>query len=398
MKLLGLIVRNAFRNRRRTILTALSIAVSLFVFASTRNVLTAMEAWDGQAATHNRVVVQSAAGLATTLPLHPMEKELKARWGHLMAKTRDGEPIVQKMNWFGGYVKDPMKDWFANFAIDPEIMRDMWDELAISDEVFRQFCADDKACIVGEALLRRMQERGYGWKIGTVFNMPSTIYPGTMENLVIVGTYKAKTQMEEEQLFFHWNYFDRKNRERQEVGTYWIKAKDAAAMAQLKSEIDQWYANSADRTETLSEKEFAAQFRSMMGNVTALVSILGTVIVLALLFVAANTIAMTARERVVEIAVLRTLGFSKGQILFLFLAESVFVSLLGAAVAAGLAFLMYNLAGFSPEPMFFPQFTVAPKTLGLVMIVGFFVGLFAAVVPAVRSAVRPIVQGLRTVA
>lgn len=397
MKFLRLIVRNAFRNRRRTVLTALSIAVSLFVFASTRNVLTAMDAWDGQAATHHRVVVQSAAGLGQVLPL-TMEKEIRERYADLVEKDKNGQPIVQKMNWFGGFVSDKYEDWFANFAVDAPVLRDMWDELAVTDEDFRKFCADDKAVLIGEALLKRMQQRGYGWKIGHVFNMPSMIYPCTMENLVIVGTFKAKTQMEEEQLFFHWSYFNRQNGERGEVGTYWLKAKGPDAMAQLKSRIDADYANSPDRTETLSEKEFAAQFRSMMGNVTGFVTILGSVIVLALLFVAANTIAMTARERVTEVAVLRTLGFSKGQILYLFLAESVFVSLLGAAVAAGLAYLLYNVAGFSPQPMFFPQFTVAPKTLGLVMIVGFAVGLLAAIVPAVRSAMRPIVQGLRMVA
>lgn len=396
MKFLRLILRNAFRNKRRTVLTALSIAVSLFVFASTRNVITAFESWDGQAATHSRVVVQSALGLGHTLPLS-MEKDLLTRYRDHVELDKAGEPIVQKMNWFGGYVNDP-KDWFANFAVDPDVMRDMWDELAIPDATFEAFRKNDRATFVGEHLLRRMQEKGYPWKVGGRVTLISSIYPCRMEDLEIVGTFRGKTAPEEDAMYFHWSYFNRQNGERGEVGTYWIKARTPDDMARLKQRIDAEYRNTGDPTETLSEREFAAQFRSMMGNVTGLLSFFGTVIVLVLMLVAANTIAMTARERVTEVAVLRTLGFGRGRILFLFLAESVAVSLFGALLAAALAFGLYNVAGWSPSPQFFQAFLTAPKTFALILGLGVFVGLVAAAVPAIRSARRSIVEGLRYVA
>ncbi len=396
MKFLRLIVRNAFRNKRRTILTALSIAISLFVFASTRNVITAFEAWDGQAATHSRIVVQSALGLGHNLPIG-MERELRERCRPMAELNQDGHPVMHKLNWFGGYVNDP-KDWFANFGSDVEGFREMWDELTILDETYEAWRKNERGAIVGEHLLKRMQDKGIPWRVGSKTTLVSSIYPCKMEDLEIVGTFRAKTPVEEDALYFHWNYFNRQNGERGEVGTYWIKARTLDDMARLKSEIDGKPFASGDPTETLSEREFAAQFRSMMGNVTGLIAFFGTVIVFVLVFVAANTIAMTARERVTEVAVLRTLGFTRGKILFLFLAESVVVSLLGAALAAALSFGLYNVAGWSPSRQFFPSFAAAPKTLGLVLAIGVAVGLIAAAVPAIRAARRTIVEGLRFVA
>lgn len=380
MKFLPLILRNALRNKRRSILTVLSIASSLFVLAVMMNILTAMSSWEGQADTHHRAVVQSSVSLATPLPLS-METDLKA-----LPQVE----VLQKLNWFGGYYQDP-RNFFANFAVDPEVLLAMWDEYRLPEEEFREFLKNRTSCVVGRSLLDRL-----GLKKGQRMTLIGTIYPFNVD-LEIVGVYRAPTPTDEEAMYFQWGYFDELNRRRGTVGTYWLKARKPEDVAALKETIDARYRDSSDPTVTLTEKEFAAQFQQMMGNVKGLVTFMGSVIVVVLILLAANTMAMSARERVVEVAVMRTLGFQPGRILALFLGESVFVALIGAAAASAGAHLLFNAAGFSPAPQFFPYLSTAPGTVLVLFLVAVGVGLASAAIPALRAASRPIVEGLRFV-
>lgn len=386
MKFFKLIFKNALRNKRRSALTILSIMISLLALTLLLNIMTSMEAWEGQAATHYRVAVQSAVSLGHPLP-PPMEEYLRG--------LKPQAQVVQKLNWFGGHAGNE-RDWFANFAVDADVMFEMWDELKLPPEEYQAWLKTKNGCIIGKSLLDRMRAKGYDWKKGGKLTLIGTIYGCNLE-LEVVGVFRGKTSMDEEAIYFHWAYFDEKNPVKGMVGTYWIKARNAEDVAWLKSTIDAHYANSADRTETMTEKEFAQQFQQMMGNVKGLVFNMGTLISLVLILVAANTMSMSARERVTEVAVMRTLGFQPARILSLFLAEALVVSLLGAGLAAGAAFLLFNVLRLSPFPQFFPYFEVAPKTFAILFGVGALVGLVSAAIPAVRSARRGIVEGLRYV-
>ena len=202
-------------------------------------------------------------------------------------------------------------------------------------------------------------------------------------------------------------YFDRKAVEealpcaKGQVGTFWIKAESADAAQRLPRAVDALFENSSFPTKTETEKEFQNGFVSMLGNVKAVVVGISTAIVLVILLISANTMAMAARERVTEIAVLRTLGFRKSLILTLIVGESLLLSATGAFIGLGLFRLLFPvfrevllnspMAGFAAGMQLFPE--VLATGVGVTLVVG----LVAGIVPAIRSAQRSIPDGLRQV-
>ncbi|HMA29518.1 MAG TPA: ABC transporter permease, partial [Thermoanaerobaculia bacterium] len=180
-----------------------------------------------------------------------------------------------------------------------------------------------------------------------------------------------------------------------------IKAASLEAVQRLPKQIDAMFENSDRPTRTETEKEMQNGFVSMLGNVKLLVTSIGTIIVFVILLIAANTMAMTARERVTEIAVLRTLGFPKGTILGLILGESVLLSLIGGLL--GVALFVGTFPGFrqwllySPLSGFAAGMHLFPEVVATGFAVAVLVGLLAGLVPAIRSAQRSIPDGLRQV-
>jgi putative ABC transport system permease protein len=184
-----------------------------------------------------------------------------------------------------------------------------------------------------------------------------------------------------------------------QVGTVWVKAANGPAAERLTREIDAMFENSPAPTKTESEKAFQMGFVQMLGNVKLLINAIATIIVFVIFLIAANTMAMAARERVTEIAVLRTLGFRPPAILAMVLAESLLIALIGG----GLGILLFLVAepalkaGLMKSPMsgFAASFGVFPEVLAMGLFITVAVGVVAGVVPALQSARRPIVDGLR---
>ena len=383
MKFLPLIWRNALRNRLRTILTLAGIAFLLFVLIFVMTGLSEIQAWEGVAATHRRVVVQHAEGLTAELGIE-LETFLK---GDVISRHAEH---VCKFNWFGGYYQDP-KNWPPEFAVDPPAMRHLFDELEYSEEAYKKYCETKTGALVGVSLMKK-----YEWKVGQRITLIGTFYPCNPE-LDIVGTFTTKDPRQQEQMFFRWDYLDELLNNRKIVSTYWMKARSDEDIPRLKELIDAHTKNSSYPTETITEKEFAAQFMSMMGNIKAIVGGIGALVLLIMVMMTANTMAMAARERVTEVSVMRTLGFTSGQILGIIVSESLLVSLLGAALALGASLLAFNVFKLSPSPIYFPVFLVEPKTIAVALAAAVMCGIVSSLVPAVRASQRRITDGLRQV-
>ncbi len=383
MKFLPLIWRNAVRNRLRTILTLAGIAFLLFVLIFVMTGLSEIQAWEGVASTHRRVVVQHSEGLMAEVPIE-LENFLK---GDVIAPHAEH---VCKFNWFGGYYQDP-KNWPPEFAVDHLEMRALFDELKFSDEAYQKYCQTKTAALVGISLMKK-----YDWKVGQRIALIGTFYPVNVE-LDIVGVFTTQNPRQEEQMFFRWDYLDELLQNKKVVSTYWMKARSDDDIPRLKELIDAHTKNSSAPTETITEKEFAAQFMAMMGNIKAIVAMVGAMVLLIMVMMTANTMAMAARERVTEVAVMRTLGFTAGQILSVIVVESLMVSLMGAAVAIGGSLLVFNVIKFSPHPIYFPVFLVEPQTVAVALAAAVACGLLSSLVPAVKAARRKISDGLRQV-
>ena len=384
MKFFRLILRNAMRNKLRTFLTIGGTAFLMFILLFIMTALTEMEAWEGEAAKHDRIAIQHSAGLANPLPIE-LENFLRgdevSRHGHQL----------QKMNWFGGWWQD-RSNWFANLAVDHQVHGELWNEQVIPADVQAKWNEVKSGTIVGKALADK-----FGWRVGQKISLLSNLYPCVPE-LDIVGFFTVPSDIrQEQQLFFRWDYLNELMNDRKIVGTYWMNARSRDDVPKLKEIIDGHTKNSSDPTETVTEKEFAAQFMAMMGSIKFFVGfiVIGVLVIMTLM--TANTIAMSARERVTEIAVLRTLGFSKGRILYLVIAEALALSTIGLLLPLTAALVLFNGLKLSPNPAWFPYFFIAPGTIAVAAIASLASGILSSAVPAILAAERKIVDGLRQV-
>jgi putative ABC transport system permease protein len=384
MKFVPYVFRSLFRKKTRSILTIASIVLPFFVICVLGTLLMALDADPSGGRGMYRLVVRHKVSLTNFIP-----EAYRERIAQL-----PGVKDVTILNWFGGQYKDNRpENMFARFGCEPESLLRIFDEVAIVEGTPADWTSDRSGALVGERLMKR-----YGWKIGDRFVLKGDIFPVNLE-LTVRAVFRGSDET--------GVYFDRKAVEealpwaKGQVGTFWIKAESAEAAQRLPRVVDAMFENSSSPTKTETEKEFQNGFVSMLGNVRAVVTGISTAIALVILLISANTMAMAARERVTEIAVLRTLGFGKPLVLTLILAESLLLSATGALVGLGLFRLAFPvlkegllnspMAGFAAGMQLFPE--VLLTGIGVTL----FVGLVAGIVPAIRSAQRSIPDGLRQV-
>lgn len=385
MKLIPLAFKNILRKKTRSILTMASIVLPLFVICILGTMIRTLEADPTGGKGMFRLIVRHKVSLANFFPEAYREP----------VKQMPGVAAITILNWFGGqYIDNQPRNMFQRFAVEPESFLAVADEITIVEGTAQDWTSDRRGVLVGSLLAKR-----YGWKIGDQFVLKGDIFPVNLE-LTVRAIFKAP---DETSVYFNRTYVEESVPwAKGLVGTLWIKADSPDAVARLTRMIDERFENTPYPTQTETEKEFQNGFISMLGNVKLVLNAISLAIGLVILLIAANTMAMTARERVTEIAVLRTLGFPKSDILTMVLAESLILALIGGGL--GLAFFSLMFPGFRQGLLESPMggFAAGMKLFPEVLIVGFLItlaiGLAAGLVPAFRSAQREITDGLRQVA
>ncbi len=385
MLLIRLAIRNAFRHRLRSCLTILGVTVAILAFGLLRTVI---DAWySGVAASAvDRLVTRNAISLTFSLPLAYKEK----------IRAVPGVTQVCPGNWFGGIYVDE-KNFFANFAYEPNSLLELYPEFVVDDADQRAaFLRDRKGALVGVKLAKR-----FGWKVGDTITLRGTIFPGDWE-MTIRALYRAgRSGVDESQLFFHWAYLDETLRVNSparagQVGFYLVGIKDPAASAEIARAIDAQFANSLAETLTETEKAFQMGFVSMSEAIILAIRLVSFVVVLIILAVSANTMAMSARERTGEYAVLKTLGFGVGTVAWLIMGEALALSLTGAVL--GLALILPAAKAFGNFMSdFFPVFNVSDQSLFFGLGAGLVVGVVSGIYPALYAARVRIADALRKV-
>lgn len=388
MKFLPLIFKNVFRKKTRTILTLVSIILPLLVVCIMGSFLASLDRPDpGAARGMFRIVTRHKVGLTSFLPVTYEEK----------VRQLPGVKAATNFNWFGGKFRDgSASTFFARFAVDPETFLEVFDDATIVEGTKADWLADRTGVIVAKSLAEN-----YGWKLGDKFTLLGDIYPANVE-LTVRGIYTPPAG-NGPAVFFNRKYLEEAVPWfKGTLGTVWAKAESAAAAERLAVEIDAMFENSSYPTKTESEKAFQLGFVQMLGNVKLLMGSLCVAIVFVIVLIAANTMAMTARERVTEVAVFRTLGFQKSTILGLILGESVLLALvgglLGVGIFAGTAPALKSLLLKGPMAGFAEAFAGSPGILLMGFGIAFGIGVVAGIVPAISSAQRSITDGLRRVA
>jgi putative ABC transport system permease protein len=380
MKYLGFLLNNVFRNRRRTILTITSIAASLFLIATLLTLLTEMESPPETPESALRLITRHRVSIVNTLPISYRAK---------IAQVEGVEAVVGSM-WFGGVYKDP-KNFFMQFAVDTDRFFAVNADLALPGVQKKAFLEDRTGAIAGENLARR-----FGWKVGDKITLQGALFDVDAE-LTVRGIYTGGSDVGSI-LYFHWDYFNEALGNPGFTGTFSVRARSAKEVPVIAEKVDALFANTSAPTKTETEKAFVLGFLSMLGNVRLLITSIASVVIFTIIMVAANTMAMSIRERVREIGILKALGFRRFQILSLLLAESVFLSLSGALLGPFAARALYSAINMAVVTGgFFPRFDVSSGTLLLCAAIGVAVGIVSAGVPAWHAARRSPVDAIRRV-
>ncbi len=381
---LKVIFRNVLRQKLRSGLTVVGIVVAIMAFALLRTVVSAWYA-GADATSAKRLVTRNAISLVMPLPISYLGR----------IRQVEGISLVSYANWFGGvYISE--KNFFPNFAIEPNTYFRLYPEFVLSPEERSAFAHDRKGAIAGRKLANE-----YGWKIGDVIPLRGTIYPGDW-SFVLRGIYEgAEKKTDESNFFFHWNYLNETLKKQgsdkaEHVGIYLIGIDRADQAAEISARIDRQFKNSLAETLTETERAFQLGFVSMTEAIVVAIQIVSFVVIVIIMAVMANTMAMTVRERTREYATLKALGFGPRYILALIFGESLFISMAGGIAGILLTYPAARMFGAQMSKLF-PVFNVADDTPWMALAAALIVGLTAAALPAWRSVTAPVGDGLRSI-
>ncbi|MFB3920923.1 MAG: ABC transporter permease [Terriglobia bacterium] len=371
-----LLLKNILRNKRRTLLTVSSVAVSLFLISALAIVYTALGAPLQDADNIPIMMVRRASGIIFPLP---------ASYGDRIRRV-PGVMACASLSWFGGYWKDPA-NFFANFAVDPENVFKVQFASTIPPDQLEAFKRERTAAVAG----RRLVEK-FGWKIGDRITLLGSPY-GITPELTLRGVFSGGP---DDQFWFHWEYLNEAMGRMNVVGLYWVRLDQPENASRVGQAIDTMFRNTDAETKTESLSAFLLNFIAMLGNVRRIILMIGGAATFAVLLIVANTMAMSIRERISEAAVMRSLGYRSTQIVKLFVGESVVLTLAGAILGVGGAKLISDAVALSQIGQFvFADMRMRPATLLFCSVLPLLIALVASGFPALRAGRVNIAEALR---
>jgi putative ABC transport system permease protein len=380
----SLMVTNTFRNRRRSVLTISSIAVSLcllgMLMAMYRALFLNTEASPAQALrliTHHRVSI--------TQPM-PVSFESKI-------KQVPGVRDVMVWQWYGGTYKDArdQRNFFARFAVEPDKLFNIRSEVDLPKDEQLAFQRTRTACIVGKGLAEK-----FDWKLGERVTLLGDIFPVNLE-LTIAGIYRAPD--DEQTLYFNYDYLREllkaAGRGAEQVGVFQIKANSTDDVERVAAAVDKEFENSTAPTKTESERAWQLSFIAFVGNLKLFLLSICAAITFTILLVSANTISMSVRERVREIGILKTLGFTRETVLWIILGESTLIAVGGGVVgiilAEGVCYAVrHNASRFASLNL-----GMTPDVAFGVILAAAVIGLASSFIPAWNASRLSILDSLR---
>jgi putative ABC transport system permease protein len=383
MYYLKLIFKNIFRHKLRSLLTIVGLVIAILAFGMLRTIV---HAWYAGAdmASATRLITRNSTSLIFPLPAYYRER----------IRAMKGVEGVVISNWFGGIYKDQtFNNFFAQFAVT-EDMFDLYPEFRIAPGELLAWKKDRRGVLVGRQIADK-----HGFKVGDTIPLKGAIYPGDWE-FVVSGIYEPRDETTvTRQIYFHWEYLNevmkKKYPRRAEfAGVFIVQITDGSRAAELSQLIDSEFRNSLAETLTETEKAFQLGFVAQMEAIVTAIKIVSFVVIVIIFAVVANTMAMTARERLAEYATLKALGFSPGFVAALIVGESIMLTALGGTIGILLTFpaaaAFKTVAG-----TMFPVFNVTADTVAMQVSAALAVGILAGLLPSIRAARVKIVDGLR---
>ena len=378
LKYLPFAFKNILRNRRRTILTVLSVTVSLFLLGVLLAVYSAFYARETADVQALRLVTRNKVSLAMVLPEYYGDR----------IRQIEGVEAVCIANWFGGiYIDNRPEHMFAQFAVEPERIFTVRTELTVPPEQMQAFLNDRQGLAIGSAVARRV-----GLKLGQRITLKGDIYPVDLE-LTVRAIFEG---LEDNETYFHWKYLQESLPEgwRGNVGTFFIRVAGTDDVQRVANAVDAQFRNSPQQTKTETESAFVLAFVNQLGNIKLFLLSIAGAVVFTILLVSANTVAMSVRERIQEIGVLKTLGFKSSTILWLIIGESMVMALTGGILGTALGYVVTQ-AMRDQTVAFFDGLVLPLWGVPICLGVALMIGLLSSVVPALIASRTKITDALR---
>ena len=387
---LQLVLKNSLRNRRRSMLTIASMAVSIcligVLLALSRALFYGGDTTPGQA---KRLIVHHKIALTQDLPV-AYERTIQ---------KIPGVHAVTRLRWFGGTYRDARdpKNRFAQFAIEPKTLFEVHPEFQISETEKQAFILQKTASVASRPLAEKL-----GWKLGERITLVGGMSPATLE-LRLVGIFDAPTD-NSSVLYFNWDYLRDSlptgDAIRDMVQQFYVEAEYKNAIAGIGQQIDDAFADSPYPTRSEPEQAFMLSFVSFLGNLKLFLAAICGAVTFTMLLISTNTLSMSVRDRTREVGIVKTLGFSSGEILSMVAGEATLIAfaggLLGCVLAGGLC------GGIASAMRSAPGFVSVVRGLGfsllvaaLTLAIALLVGLMSSVVPALHAARTSIVDTLQ---
>ncbi len=380
MKYLPLLWSSLWRKKVRTIFTLLSVFIAFLLFGLLMTIRTAFS-FGVEIAGLDRLVLIHKVSLIMPLPVSYLER----------LRSTEGVALATHNTWFGGVYQDP-SNFFAQIAVEPESFLKVYPEYRVPPDQLAAWAADRQGVLVGVDLARR-----FNWKIGDRVPIQGTIWQpkqGQTWEFNIAGMYDGESGIDKTQFFFRYDYLNENRRQGDgQVGWYIVKIADSSQAQAMGAKFDDMFANSSAETKTTTEKGFVEGFAKQVGDIGAIMVAILVAVLFTMLLVAANTMAQSVRERTNEVGVLKTLGFSNGQILSLVLGESVVIALLGGGLGLGLAWLIVQQG--DPTGGMLPIFVLPMRDVAIGAGLIVLLGLVAGALPAANAMNLKITDALR---
>jgi putative ABC transport system permease protein len=381
MKYLPLLWANLGRKRVRTTLTLASIIIAFLLFGLLQTMKAALTGGADLAGV-DRLMTIHKVSLIQSLPASYLNR----------VRGVEGVKIATLQNWFGGIYQDD-RNQVAAFAVEPELFFDVYPEYSLPEEQKAAWIADRGGIIVGKTIAER-----FGWKVGQKIALRSNIFTNkngtTAWDFNISGIYSA-TNGDVQSVYFHYEYFNESRTfGKDEIGMVVLRIDDPDRAPEIAAKVDAMFANSSTETKTSTEKAFIQGFANQLGNIGALVTAVATAVFFTMLLVSANAMGQSIRERINEIGVMKTLGFSSASVTALVFGEALLITALGGVIGLALAGLLATALATVVQ-QFFPTLGMPSDTwiIGGILIV--VLGGLAALLPCTQAFRLKIVDALR---
>ncbi|MFL2656895.1 MAG: ABC transporter permease [Burkholderiaceae bacterium] len=385
MLIFKLIFFNLLRHPIRVVLTIFGLIVATLSYGL---LSTVVDAWyaGAEGASNARLIVRSSTSLIFPIPMSHLKRIEKL----------EGVNKVSWSRWFGGVYKEP-KNFFPQFAVDPESYLTIYPEYLVADVQKESFFRDKRSTLIG----RKIADE-HNLKVGDLMVLDGQIFPGKWE-FKVAGIYDGKdSTTDTAQMFFHWGYLNEEIKKRsilrdeESVGVFIVEIKKIADAARISVAIDELFKNSVKETYTETEKAFQLGFVAMTEAIVVAIRLVSYVVILIIMAVMANTMSMTSRERIREYATIRAIGFSPLFLIKIIFMESLFLSIVGGVFGVALTFPAAYIFS-STTGTLFPVFEVSQETVIYQIFLVILTGLVSSLFPSIKASNINITSGLRSI-